>query len=258
MEQQLGLADENVVTTWQNNRVARGHDGLRKFLDEIDGGAGKVFQGYTVPPEADELHDPVRRGRGRRLRQVGARNYKYLGMEFDLENRWTATVVKTDGRWKIASYHVSANILDNPVLTAAKKSTYWAAGAALLVGLLIGGFRRPPAEQETQIGRLIRNAAEADSSTKLAGVVRVAIVDRRHPNDSPLSAAPDARRPAGEELSPRSRVSSTDDRSAPEVHRRSSAPKSRRDRVPADATARSRPGASDRRTARPLRVRRCG
>ena len=49
---------------------------------------------------------------------------KYLGMEFDLENRWTATLVKDDGQWKIAAYHVSSNIADNPILTLAKKSTY--------------------------------------------------------------------------------------------------------------------------------------
>lgn len=139
VESQLALADENVVTTWQNNRVARGHDGLQAFLNEMNGGAEKVFQGYTVPPTADEL-TILHGGDTGVVYGTSVPHYKLLGMEFDLENRWTATVVKDDDQWKIAAYHVSANILDNPVLTAAKKSTYWAAGIAFLVGLLAGCF----------------------------------------------------------------------------------------------------------------------
>ncbi len=38
----------------------------------------------------------------------------------------------------IASYHVSANILDNPVLSIAKKAVYWSGGIALLVGIFLG------------------------------------------------------------------------------------------------------------------------
>ncbi len=61
-----------------------------------------------------------------------------MGMEFDLENRWTDTLVKEDGRWLIASYHVSANVLDNPVLSIAKKAAYWSGGIALVVGIVLG------------------------------------------------------------------------------------------------------------------------
>jgi hypothetical protein len=59
-------------------------------------------------------------------------------MEFDLENRWTATLVKKDGTWKIAAYHVSANIFDNAVVNIAKRAAYWAGGVCLLIGLVLG------------------------------------------------------------------------------------------------------------------------
>lgn len=134
---QIAHVDENVVTTWQNNKVVRGHDGLRKFLNEMSTGNEKVFQGYTTPPTADEL--TILHGGDTGIAfGTSVPHYKYLGMEFDLENRWTATLVKDDGKWKIAAYHVSANILDNPVLTTAKNSVYWVAGIALVIGLVLG------------------------------------------------------------------------------------------------------------------------
>ena len=137
IERQIQYVHANVVTTWQNNRVARGHDGLRKFMQEMSAGNQKVFQGYTVRPTSDEV--TILHG-GDTAIAFGKSipHYKLVGMEFDLDNRWTATLIKEQGQWKIAAYHVSGNILDNPVLTAAKQSVYWVAGISLVIGLLVG------------------------------------------------------------------------------------------------------------------------
>jgi len=43
------------------------------------------------------------------------------GKTFDLTSKWTATVVKNAGQWKVASYHTSSNIFDNPILNAASQ-----------------------------------------------------------------------------------------------------------------------------------------
>ena len=139
-EAQVAHVHENVVVTWQNNQVVRGIDGpkgLKKFLQQMNGGKERVFQGYKVPPTADEL-TILYGGDTGIVFGTSTPHYKYLGMEFDLENRWTATLVKTDGKWKIAAYHVSGNILDNPVLSIAKRAVYWAGGICLLVGLVLG------------------------------------------------------------------------------------------------------------------------
>lgn len=51
-----------------------------------------------------------------------------------MTTRWTAVVSKEDDAWKIAQIHFSSNILDNPVLSAAKK----AAGSNILIPALVG------------------------------------------------------------------------------------------------------------------------
>lgn len=140
IEAQLTHAHENVVVTWQNNVVSRGHDGLREFFDEMElGGTNKVFRGYTERPTSDELTILYDGDVGIAFGS-SVPHYKILGMEFDLENRWTATLVKENDRWLLASYHVSGNLLDNPVLDIAKRGVYLTGGIAATVGLLIGFF----------------------------------------------------------------------------------------------------------------------
>jgi hypothetical protein len=64
--------------------------------------------------------------------------YNLLGKNYELKSRWTATLVKVDGKWLLAGYHISMNVLDNAILSAAKSGIYLAGGAALVIGILIG------------------------------------------------------------------------------------------------------------------------
>ena len=69
-------------------------------------------------------------------RSVG--QFNLLGASWEFENRWTATVVKRDGRWLLTSYHVSWNALDNPLLNTAKRAVYYVSPVAFLAGLAVG------------------------------------------------------------------------------------------------------------------------
>jgi hypothetical protein len=55
-----------------------------------------------------------------------------------MPNRWIATMVKENGKWVMASYHVSMNVLDNPLLNGVKKAGIFGAAIAAIVGVLIG------------------------------------------------------------------------------------------------------------------------
>lgn len=60
--------------------------------------------------------------------------------------RWTASVVRHDGAWKLSTLHAGVNLMDNPVLAATAAQTRrafgWiavaAAAIALVVGVIIG------------------------------------------------------------------------------------------------------------------------
>ena len=44
-------------------------------------------------------------------------NYNLFGKDYEIKSRWTATLVKENGKWLLAAYHISMNTLDNPLLT---------------------------------------------------------------------------------------------------------------------------------------------
>jgi ketosteroid isomerase-like protein len=134
VERVLAYVHPNVVITWQNQEVCRGREGLREFYNRM----GKdAFRGYKVDPLPDELTILYGGDTGISFGSSVAA-YRLLGKEAEFKNRWTATLVKENGRWLLASYHVSNNTLDNPLVNTAKRAVYWAGVIGLVVGLAFG------------------------------------------------------------------------------------------------------------------------
>lgn len=139
-EKTLEYCHTNVVVTWQNNEVCRGHAGLQEFFQRV----GKdAFKGYKVPPTPDAptiLHG----GDTGIAYGMNISDYNLFGKHFVFTNRWTATLVRENDRWLLAAYHVSINVLDNPLLNGATRSLGWGVGLGALGGFLIGMlvFRR--------------------------------------------------------------------------------------------------------------------
>lgn len=124
----------DAVITWQNSEVCRGQKGLKDFFERM----GKnSFKGYKVPPTPDELTILHGGDTGISFGETVA-EYHLLGKGYELKSRWTATLVKENGKWLLAAYHLSMNVLDNPILTAAKGGLYVGAVVALVIGILIG------------------------------------------------------------------------------------------------------------------------
>lgn len=60
------------------------------------------------------------------------------GKSADMALRWTAVLQKLEDKWMIQSLHFSSNLLDNPVLNAARQLNKTLAVAAGLGGFLLG------------------------------------------------------------------------------------------------------------------------
>ncbi len=137
IEKVLPALHPDVVVTWQNGEVNRGREGVRTFFERM---GRQSFGGYKVPPTPDDLTLLYNGGTSGVSfgRSVG--QFNVLGASFEFENRWTATMVKQDGRWLLTSYHVSWNALDNPLLNAATRNLYVVGAIALVVGAALGAF----------------------------------------------------------------------------------------------------------------------
>lgn len=55
-----------------------------------------------------------------------------------MKSRWSAVVQKDGDTWKLASVHFSTNLLDNPVLDAARKAVQKTALIAGAIGIAVG------------------------------------------------------------------------------------------------------------------------
>lgn len=131
---------ENVVVTWQNGVRHRGHAAIRTFrdqwLEERVERIGKV-ESERHELTVDELSilygDDIAVAFGSvddELELAG-------GKEFKLRTYWTATVVKEEDKWLLASLHLSANLFDNPILDVAKDWLYYVGTIAFVVGLVL-------------------------------------------------------------------------------------------------------------------------
>ena len=139
IDAQLAVLHTNVVVTWHNAAVSRGHDGVRKYLDEMLNGPTKVVQKFSAEVKVDELS--ILHGGDTAIAFGSALEHFTLagGRQFDFTGRWSATLVKDGGKWLVANLHTSDNLFDNPLLNAAKRLLLWVGGGALLAGL-IGGW----------------------------------------------------------------------------------------------------------------------
>ena len=107
---------------------------MKDFFNRM---AKDTFKAYKVPPTPDELTILHGGDAGISFGHVVA-EYKLLGKDLEFKSRYTATLVKENGRWLLASYHVSLNALENPLMSTAKKSLLWTGIGAGVVGLILG------------------------------------------------------------------------------------------------------------------------
>ena len=148
IERELTYFHPNVVITWHNAEVSRGHDGVRAYLNRMLTGPDKLVEKYKADVEVDELTILYGGDTGISFGSAVEHFELTSGRKLELHARWSATLVKEGGRWLIASLHASDNLFDNPLLNMARRWVWWAGGLGLVVGLVIGvilGRRRKTA-----------------------------------------------------------------------------------------------------------------
>ena len=138
----------NVVFTAMNNDVAHGHDELKAYFERMMKGDSRIVDELKVSFEPDQLSTIYG---GTNAIAVGSSKAHFKlaqGLEFDVDGRWTADLVKEGDKWQLSAIHYSVNMFDNPLLNNAKNLAWMVGAGAALVGLIVGFF----------IGRLRRRA----------------------------------------------------------------------------------------------------
>ena len=130
---------ENVTATWLNGEVSRGPGEVRAYYDRMMTGDDAVVESLSIEPAVERLADIY----GNTAVAHGSSQDHYnltTGMTFDVTTRWSATLVKEGGEWKVVNFHASTGIFDNALLRMAQKSAYGLGAGGLVVGLVLGAL----------------------------------------------------------------------------------------------------------------------
>ena len=131
--------DPNINVIYQNAEVADGIPEVQAFQKRILNDNGGVLKGFKTKVTADKLTEFY----GDTAIAYGSAVDHYTlvtGKEMDVTSKWSTTLVKENGVWKVVSLQFTTNLFDNPLLSIAKASNKYFGIGGLVLGLILGFF----------------------------------------------------------------------------------------------------------------------
>jgi ketosteroid isomerase-like protein len=125
-----------------NQTVLTNETQVQEFFDRMFRSSDALITSLKAEPKADILTRFIDANTGVCFGSSKDTYTMKSGKVVEMNVRWSATVVKENGEWKVALAHVGTDFLDNPVLDGvkgfAKKLGFATGVAGLVVGLVIG------------------------------------------------------------------------------------------------------------------------
>jgi ketosteroid isomerase-like protein len=134
----LAQMSPDCTVTWWNAEISRGHDDIRAYYRRMMKDDGRIISKYTTQAKLGAHARFIGSGADVALADGSMEDefFPIIRGPFKLNSRWSATVAKSGGEWKIVNLHLSSNVFTN-VLIAELTRALWFAGAG---GLVVGGL----------------------------------------------------------------------------------------------------------------------
>lgn len=110
----MECVDDRIVFVAVNNDLIQGRDAARAYFDKMLGGTTPILKSISTTMTPDGLS--VLHGNALAIAHGTATTTYSLttGQSFTANTRWTATVVRPQGEWKVISFQDSSGILAAP------------------------------------------------------------------------------------------------------------------------------------------------
>jgi ketosteroid isomerase-like protein len=128
------------TVTWWNAEISRGHDDIRAYYRRMVQDKGRYISKYTTHAKLGDHARFIGSGADVAVAD-GSMEDEFVPIvrgTFKLNSRWSATVAKSGGEWKIVSLHLSSNVFTNPLIAELSRAVWVTAAAALVIGGLAG------------------------------------------------------------------------------------------------------------------------
>jgi ketosteroid isomerase-like protein len=136
IDRMLAQMDEKVTVIWLNAEVSRGKQEVKAYYRRMVGGEQAILKKYLTKAKlgaSAKFHGDVAIADGSAADEF----YPVARGYFTLDSRWSSTMVKNAGEWKIVSLHLSSNVFNNPLLDEVKADILKAGAGGILGGLLL-------------------------------------------------------------------------------------------------------------------------
>ncbi|MBK8400367.1 MAG: nuclear transport factor 2 family protein [Propionivibrio sp.] len=132
------MADD-VTVTWLNAEVSRGKPEVKAYYSRMVGGESAILKKYETKVS---LGAPARFYGDVAVAEGIADDafYPHKRDPFHLDSRWSSTLGKIDGTWKIVTLNLSANVFTNPLMAEAERWIWFAGAGGFVLGVLAAGL----------------------------------------------------------------------------------------------------------------------
>jgi ketosteroid isomerase-like protein len=143
----LPVVSKDIRATTINQEVITSPQGVSEYFKRWFG-PESILKELDMSLEADALTELTPDKNFGMARGSGLERYTLKdGSKYDMKTRWTAVMAKeADGKWRLRSFHIGTNFLDNPLLTevkgAVRKYSILAGIGGLVLGAGLGFFLR--------------------------------------------------------------------------------------------------------------------
>jgi ketosteroid isomerase-like protein len=138
----IALMRPDCTVTWWNAEISRGHDDIRAYYRRMVKDEGRYISKYTTKAKLGD-HARFLGSGGDVAVADGSMEDEFFPIirgPFKLSSRWSATVAKSGGQWKIVNLHLSANVFTNTLINELTRALWFAGAGGLVAGGLVGLF----------------------------------------------------------------------------------------------------------------------
>ena len=136
IDRMVAAMDDNVTVIWLNAEVSRGKDEVRAYYGRMVGHEKAILSKYLTKASLGapaKFYGDIAIADGSAMDEF----YPIARGFFRLDSRWSTTVIKNAGQWKIVALHLSSNVFNNPLLDEVKGEIVKAGVGGFLGGLLL-------------------------------------------------------------------------------------------------------------------------
>jgi ketosteroid isomerase-like protein len=130
------------TVTWWNAEISRGPAEIRAYYRRMVKDEGRIISKYTTQAKLGAHARFIGSGGDVALADGSMEDefFPIIRGPFKLSSRWSTTVAKSGGEWKIVNLHLSSNVFTNTLIAELTRALWFAGGAGVMIGGLAGWF----------------------------------------------------------------------------------------------------------------------